>query len=230
VLRPTPAVVAQIPLFRRVPPEDRQRLVDVSIVRTYERGDVVFEEGDPSDHFFVVVTGRVKVVRRTRSGTEVILEMFGPGGPLGAVAVFESRPYPASAEALESTSCLLIPRREFFALLEQYPTLVRGLLGSLSLRLVELTSRLTELAGGRVEARFARLFLKLASQLGRRGESEAVFIPLVLSRQELADLTGTTVESCIRIMTRWGRDSVLRTEKDGFVLVDREALETLAGT
>jgi CRP/FNR family transcriptional regulator len=223
-----PAVLAQLALFRRVSADDRDRIAAVSQIRAYERGDEVFSEGDPSDFFFIVVTGRVKVYKHGPGGNDIILEMFGPGGPLGAVAAYESRPYPASASAIEPSSCLLIPRQAFFALLEQHPSLVRGLLGSLSLRLVELTTRLAELTGGRVEARFARLFLKLADQLGRP-ERGGQFIPLPLSRQELADLTGTTIETSIRIMSRWGKEDVLRTEKDGFVLVDRDGLEALAG-
>ncbi len=227
MLRPTPAALAGLPLFRRVSADDRERLAAVAYVRTYDRGDHVFHEGDPSDFFFVVMTGRVKVYKQTPGGNDVILEMFGPGGPLGAVAAYESRPYPASAAALESTSCLLIPRAEFFSLLEQRPSLVRGLLGSLSLRLVELTTRLAELTGGRVETRFARLFLKLADQLGRP-ERGGTFVPLPLSRQELADLTGTTIETSIRIMSRWGKQEILRTEKDGFVILDRGTLESQA--
>jgi CRP/FNR family transcriptional regulator len=227
VLRPTQVVLGQIPLFRRVSVEDRDRIADVARLRDYDRGDHVFYEGDPSDFFFIVVSGRVKVYKRAPNGNDVILEMFGAGGPLGAVAAYEARPYPASAAAIEPTTCLLIPRQAFFALLEQHPTLVRGLLGSLSLRLVELTGRLAELTGGRVETRFARLFLKLGDQLGRH-ERGGQFIPLVLSRQELADLTGTTIETSIRIMSRWGKDDVVRTEKDGFVLIDRATLETVA--
>jgi CRP/FNR family transcriptional regulator len=226
-LRPTQPLLSQIPLFRRVSVEDRERICEVSRIRDYDRGDHVFYEGDPSDFFFVVVTGRVKVYKRAPNGNDVILEMFGAGGPLGAVAAYESRPYPASASAIEPTTCLLIPRQAFFALLEQHPTLVRGLLGSLSLRLVELTGRLAELTGGRVETRFARLFLKLADQLGRP-ERGGHFIPLVLTRQELADLSGTTIETSIRIMSRWGKDDVLRTEKDGFVVIDRGTLESVA--
>ncbi len=106
---------------------------------------------------------------------------------------------------------------------------MRGLLGSLSLRLVELTTRLAELTGGRIDSRLARLFLKLSDQLGRQDRG-GVFIPLPLSRQELADLTGTTIETSIRIMSRWNKDDVLRTEKDGFVVLDRSALEAVAET
>ena len=217
-------MLAQVSLFRRVSPEDRERVAEVSRLAEYARGEVIFEEGDASDHFFIVVSGRAKVFKHSPDGHGVILEMFGPGGPLGAVAAYESRPYPASAAALEPTTCLLIPRQAFFALLEKHPSRVRGLLGSLSLRLVELTTRLAEMTGGRVEVRLARLFLKMAEQMGKP-ERGGVFIPLSLSRQELADLTGTTIETAIRTMSRWGRDGVIRTEKDGFVVLDQAALE-----
>lgn len=197
------------------------------MIREYERGDTIFDEGDPSDFFFVVVSGRAKVFKHAPDGHDVILEMFGPGGPLGAVAAYESRPYPASATAVERTTCLLIPRQAFFQLLEKHPSLVRGLLGSLSLRLVELTTRLADMTGGRVDVRLARLFLKLADQMGTPSRG-GVFIPLPLSRQELADFTGTTIETAIRIMSRWNRDGVIFTEKDGFLLLERATLEALA--
>src|SRR5581483_8669158 len=176
--------------------------------------------GDASESMYIVVTGRVKVSKMTARGTDVILELFGPGDPVGAVAVYESRAYPASAIALEPTTCLLIPRQAFFGLLETYPTLVRGLL-------VELTNRLTELSGGRVEARLARFLLKLADDIGQK-RADGTFIPIVLSRQEIADMIGTTIETSIRIMSRWGKDNIVRTDKDGFTVLDRNALDGVA--
>jgi CRP-like cAMP-binding protein len=128
---------------------------------------------------------------------------------------------------MEDTTCLILPRGAFFALLEQHPSLVRGLLYGMTQRLVELTNRLAELSTGRVEARLARLFLKLAENSGR-AERSGIFVPLVLSRQELADMTGTTIETCIRIMSRWGKQEVLMTEKDGFLVRDRDTLEAAA--
>jgi len=104
---------------------------------------------------------------------------------------------------------------------------VRGLLIGLNHRLVELTTRLSELSGGRVEARLARFFLKLATDMGQR-RPEGIFIALVLSRQELADMIGTTIETSIRIMSRWSKQDLVRTEKDGFIVVDRPALEAIA--
>jgi CRP-like cAMP-binding protein len=215
-------------LFRRLGPDDRARLAEHTRIRTYAKGETIFAEGEPSDFFFDIASGRVKIFKMTPAGKDVILEIFGAGDPLGAVAVYTGRPFPASAVALEETTCLVIPRKAFFALIEQHPTLVRGLLLGLTLRLVDLTGRLAEMTGGRVEARVARFFLKLAEN---RGESDrgGVFIPMPLTRQELADLTGTTIETAIRIMSRWGKQQVVRTEKDGFVLLDRAALEEIAG-
>jgi CRP/FNR family transcriptional regulator len=219
----------ETPIYRRLPPEERQRFAAVSRVKSYARGEAIFSEGDPGEVFFTIVRGRVKVFKSTPAGKDLILEIFGTGDPLGAVAVYEDRPYPASAVALEDTLCLLIRRQDFFALLERYPSLVRGLLLGLTRRLVELTNRLAELTGGRVEPRFARLFLKLADQMGQPAapDGTGTFIPLPLSRQELADLSGTTLETCIRIMSRWGKEGIVQTTKEGFVVLDRAALATL---
>lgn len=215
------------PVFRKLSADDRARLAPHVRVRDYARGDRIFVEGSPSDRFYMIASGRVKVFKTTPAGNDVILEIFGVGDPLGAVAVYEGWPFPASAIALEDTTCLTIDRLAFFTLLEQHPTFVRGLLLGLTHRLIELTNRLAELTGGRVEPRFARLFLKLAKDIGRP-EQSGTFIPMPLSRQELADLTGTTIETAIRIMSRWGKQQIVLTDKDGFRLLDPKALESLA--
>lgn len=216
-----------VALFRALSGDDRARLAEVSALRFYEKGEALFAEGDTSDFLYTILSGHAKVIKSIPSGKEVILEIFGPGDPIGAIAAYEDRPYPATAVAIERTSCLLVRRAPFFGLLQRHPTLVKGFILGLTQRIVELTKRIPEVAGGRVETRFAHLFLKLADKAGRPGP-EGTFIPMALSRQDLADLTGTTIESCIRIMSRWGKEGTVRTEKEGFVLLDRPALEKLA--
>ena len=224
---PSQDLLARLPRFQRVPPEDRARVAAAGRLQMFERGDDVFQEGDEPHFFVTVVEGRVKIYKRLANGKDLILQIFGVGDPIGAVAVYEGRPYPASARAIEPTTCLLLPRQAFFTQPEESPSLVRGVLSGLTLRLIELTNRLTEFTGSGVEARFARLFLKLGDQFGQL-RTEGVFVPFPLSRQELADMTGTTIETCIRIMSRWGKDHVLATERDGFLLTNRRMLETLA--
>ncbi len=205
----------------------RQRLAAVGTVRSFGKGAYLFREGDDSAHLYTILSGRVKVFKTTARGTDLILEIFGAGESIGAEAVYESQPYPDSAVALEPATCLLIPRRAFFSLLEHSPSMVRGLLTGLTHSLVELTNRVAELSTGHVDARLARFFLRLADTMGRR-TPEGIFIPLCLTRQELADMIGTTVETSIRVMSRWGKQDLVHTAKDGFLILDLTALETIA--
>jgi CRP-like cAMP-binding protein len=225
---PPDELLRKLPLLRRVSAEDRARIAQVGRLKAYDRGARIFAEGDDADVFVIIVDGRVKIFKATPAGKEIILEIFSAGDPLGAVAVYEGVAFPASAVALEPTNTLQIARADFYRLLEQHPPLVRALMSGLTLRLAELTRRLAEMTGSRVETRFARLLLKLADEVGRPGPGGGTFVPLPLSRQELADFTGTTIETAIRIMSRWQKDDIVRTEKDGFQLVDRAALDDAA--
>jgi CRP/FNR family transcriptional regulator len=221
------AVLRVTPVFQKLTADDRRKVAEVASVRQYAKGRIIFEQDAPSDAFYTIASGRVKIFRMLPAGKDLILEVFGRGDPLGALAAYDGRPFPASAAALEDTTCVVIPRTEFFRLLEEHPSLVRGLMQGLTLRLVELTNRLAELSGSRIEPRFARLFLKLAGEMGR-AERGGTFVPLALSRQELADMTGTTIETGIRIMSRWGKQGIVRTDNDGYVILDRLALESAA--
>ena len=218
------AVLRVTPVFRKLAPEDLATVARAASVQTYAKGQTIFEQDDEAEAFYTIASGRVKIFKMLPTGKDMILEVFGAGDPLGAIAVYDGRPFPASAVALEETVCVTIPRDRFFSLLEAHPSLVRGLMLGMTVRMVELTNRLAELSGSRIEPRFARLFLKLAAEMGRE-ERGGTFVPLVLSRQELADMTGTTIETAIRIMSRWGKQDIVRTEKDGFLIVDRAKLD-----
>ena len=214
-----------IPLFASLRKDDRDALEPLCRLRAYDKGDAIFQEGDPADRIHFIVTGRVKIVKA--AGTrDVIIEILGDGEPVGAVAVFERRPFPAAAIPLEPSSILSVPEREFFALLERRPEMTRHLLAGLTLRLITLNKRLADMTGS-AEHRAARLFLTLADRLGIPRDG-GVFIPLPISRQEIADLIGTTLETAIRLMSRWQKDEVVLTEKSGFILPSADALRDLA--
>lgn len=217
-----------IPIYARLSDAEHDMLAAVAKTRLLQHGEVLFEEGDPGDHFHMIVRGRMKICRMTPSGKELIMTLLGPGDPVGAAVVYLERPFPARAEAIEDTIVLSVPRDSFYALLDASPSMVRGLLLGMTLRLVELTGRLNQLAGTRVEPRLARLFLKLAERTGQETPS-GIRIPMKLSRQELADLTGTTIETCIRTMSRWGREGTVQTLEEGFLIADLAALRSIAG-
>src|SRR5687767_2836652 len=93
------------PIFRKLSGEDRARLAPHERVHDYASGDDIFAEGSPSAQFYVIASGRVKIFKMTPAGKDVILEILRVGDPLGAVAVYEGWPFPASAIALEDTTC-----------------------------------------------------------------------------------------------------------------------------
>ena len=216
-----PIPFASIPLLAALRPEDREAVAPICRMRGYEKGETIFREGDPADRIHFVHIGRVKIVK-SAGARDVIVEILGPGEPVGAVAVFERRPFPASAITLEPSGILSIPEREFFALLEKRPEMMRQLLAGLTYRLMMVNKRLADLTGS-AEQRAARMFLTLADRLGQP-TSNGVRIPLPLSRQEIADLLGTTLETAIRLMSRWQKEAIVLTEKDGFLIPDPAAL------
>ena len=214
-----------VPLFQCLKPEERRVLAPVCRAVAYEKGDEVFREGAPAEDLCFVVIGRVKVVK---AGPErdVILGLFGPGEPVGAVAVFEGKRFPASAVALEPSTVLRVPERAFFDAVDAHPEMTRRLLQGLMVRQFEITRRLADLSAP-VERRIARLLLTLASRMGRAASGH-IEIPLALSRLEIAELTGTTVETAIRVMSRWGKEGLVATTPDGFVVHDEAALKQIA--
>jgi CRP-like cAMP-binding protein len=218
--------VRSLPVFRGLPAEDQRRLAALAVLREFQRGDYLWHEGDPADALTVIVRGRVKIVRHADAG-DVILEIFGEGEPVGAIAVYNYMPYPASGVAMEPVTLLVLPRRDYFELLDRHPEFARGIIRELTKLVIGLTRKLEEMRGQRVEVRIAQLFLTLAERMGRETEA-GVEIALSLTRQEVADLVGTTVESAIRVMSRWGREQVLVTGEGRFVIPSRERLRAVA--
>lgn len=213
-----------IPLLASIRGPERTRLEPLCRVRGYDKGETIFDEGTPADRIYFLVHGRVKIVKA--AGTrDIILEILGPGEPVGAVAVFERRPFPASAITVEPSSVISIPEREFFQLLAETPEMMRHLLAGLTMRLMMVNKRMADMTGT-AESRAARILLTLAERMGVK-EAGGLLVPLALTRQELADLLGTTLETAIRLMSRWQKEGVVLTRNDGFFLADVEALRAM---
>jgi CRP/FNR family transcriptional regulator len=218
--------LAALPMFAGLPAPLRARVAALATLQQLEKGDALWHAGDPAENLCVVVTGRVKIVRHADSG-DIILEMFGPTETAGLVAVYNQIPYPATAIAMEPTLLLRLPRRDWFELIDKDPGFARGMILQMTRLNMALTRKLAAMHGKRVGARVATLFLSLADRLGRQ-TAEGTEIPLALSRQEIAELVGTTVESAIRVMSRWNRQGVLLTGSGRFLIPDRDTLRSAA--
>jgi CRP/FNR family transcriptional regulator, cyclic AMP receptor protein len=220
------SAVRSLPMFRGLSGDDQKKVAALATLKDFERGDFLWRAGDAADDLTLIVRGRVKIVRHAEAG-DIILEIFGEGEPVGAIAVYNYMPYPASAVCLEAVSLLKLPRRDYFELLDRNPEFARAIIRELTKLTVALTRKLEEMRGQKVETRIAQLFITLAERMGRETR-EGIEIPLQLSRQEVADLVGTTVESAIRVLSRWGREGVLITGERRFVVPSREKLKEAA--
>lgn len=216
-------VVRTNPIFSGLPPRELAALAAAARDTSYAGREYVFLEGEPATAFCLVKHGHVKIVRHAKAGKDVVLELLGPGEAFGGVAVIERRPYPASAQTTERTVVTKIPQEIIVPLAERHPSIVRAMALMIGQRLRAAHESVTALASDPVEARLAGVLLRIADREGVRGAAGTT-LPMQLTRQSLADMTGTTVETAIRVLGRWQRDGILRDEGGHVVIPSLEAL------
>ena len=228
--RPGPREVIEFlqtsPVFAGLPAREIESLAATAREETCRAREYVFHEGDPALWLCLVKTGRIRIVRHARAGKDVVLELLGPGEIFGGVAVIERRPYPASAQATEASVVVKIPAAVAVDLSERHPPVVREMALLIGRRLRAAHDSVTRSVDP-VETRLAATLMRLADREGLRTR-DGVELPFHLTRQSLADMCGTTVETAIRVMSRWLRDEVVEDRGGRLVVRDRDALRGLA--
>jgi len=178
----------------------------------FKNNESIFLEGDPSDKFYILADGNVKVLKHTVMGKDIILEIMSPGDVFGGVAVLDRKPYPASAQAMESITAIRISRQNLFRIMEEYPILKLEIVRYFSDKLRDAHEMLKNIATERVEKRIAALMLKLSEKVGvDEGGYRKIDFPL--TRQEIAEMVGTTVETCIRTMSKFQKKGMVKSTK-----------------
>lgn len=222
-------VVARVPFLRALSPPERERLRPYARVRALTPGESIWQFHDDIKEFVFVLEGHLKLCRPSESGRDVILDVAAPGELLCASAVLNHDAACCTCAALNGPVLVVaLARRDVLQLLEQSSVAASAFVREATGRDVRLTRRMFELTMGQVEQRIATLLLRLAEQLGQPTESRQIQIPLRLSRQDIADLCGTTLETAIRTMTRFAREGIIRSGHLGPIVVDRRRLEAAA--
>jgi CRP/FNR family transcriptional regulator len=214
------------PVFAGLPPRELEALAGATHEQAFRAREYIFHEGDPALWLWIVKTGHVRIVRHSRAGKDVVLELLGPGEIFGGVAVIERRPYPAGAQATEPSEVVKIPADVVVGLAERQPAVVREMALLIGRRL-RAAHDSVKLSVEPVESRLAAALLRLADREGVRSRS-GVELPFHLTRQSLADMSGTTVETAIRVVTRWQRDELVEDRGGRLIVRDPDALRELA--
>ena len=221
-------LLAQSTLFAPLSVEERVRLGRQFVRRTLERDEYLFFEGDPAEWLILVTQGRVKMIKHSESGRETIVATFGPGEIVGEVGVLVGEAYPATAQALEPTVTLSLARTEYVALVRRHPDLSWALIEELGRRLQQSHEAIRSLAVEKVERRVARVLLRMANTAGERLEGGAVRITVPLSRQDIADMAGTVIETAIRTLSKFQRQGFLETREGRIILLKPHQLVAIA--
>ena len=200
---------------------------DAARIRESKAGVSFFREGDPAESFFVVQSGSVKLTQVTPEGHQVVLRLIGAGDPFGGVAAFGGGAYPVSAEAVTDVTALEWPGPVMASLMETYPKLAINAVRFVAARLHELQVQYRQLATEKVERRVARALLRLGEQAGRRTEA-GILIDLPLSREDIAQMTGTTLYTVSRIISRFEADGLVEAGRQHIVIRDVQALTSIA--
>ncbi len=206
-------------IFSSLNDNELTELAGLAIERSLAPNEFVFWDGDEPEWFYIVAEGKVKVLKHSSSGREFIIAFFGPSEMFGEVAVFENKPYPASAQAVAETQVVGIKREDFLSFLASRPGVALRIIGILGGRLRDAQSRLRDLAGERVEQRLASVLLMLSTKLG---------LTLPFTRQELADMAGTTTETAIRVMSHLKDRGITRSVRGKVIIQDPEKLRLLS--
>ena len=218
-------------LFTGLNAQELQSVLAAARERSVEKDGFLFFQGDPAQTLYFLRRGKVRVSQVTPDGQQVLLRIVGAGALVGVVALVENNTYPASTQALEESLALSWSRAELVRLLEKIPRLALNALQFMSGQLQHFQDRYRELATERVERRLARTILRLANQAGKK-TPQGVLIDLPLSRQDLAEMSGTTLYTVSRILSQWegkglvqvGRERVVITFPHGLVLVADDLL------
>ena len=212
-------VLRQTSIFSGLSDKELNDLASLAVERSFMPGESIFWDGDTPDWFYIVAEGKVKVLKHSSSGKEFIIAFFGPNEMFGEVAVFENQPYPASAQAVVATKVLGIKREDFITFLANRPQVAIGIINILAGRLRVAQTRLKDLAGERVEQRLARTLLMLSSRLGHT---------LPFTRQEIADMAGTTTETAIRVMSHLKERGIIHSVRGKVIILDEVKLRLLS--
>ena len=217
------ARIAGISLFEGLPPRQLQEVASIARERRYEKGDVVFLEGDEGTGFYVVVKGRVRVYKISPDGKEQILHLFEAGECFGEVSVFTGKDYPANASADLPATLFFFPRSEFVGLIRKEPSLALNMLAVLSMRLRRFAALIESLSLKEVPGRLAAYIIYL-SERGKGSDK----IKLDISKGQLAALLGTIPETLSRILNKMNRLDMIRSDGSKIAILDRPGLEELA--
>ena len=221
-----PLKLRQVSVFQNATDEDLNLIARLGIERSIEEGEFFFFQGDAAHYLYVLISGRAKLMQSNPAGQQVNLRTINEWQMFGALgAVRDGATYPASAQALENSTALAIKSENLRELMQTRPYLSFDLMKLMTSYIQEMQERYRELATEKVERRIARSLLRLASQMGTKNEGG---IELTFTRQDLAEMSGTTLYTVSRILSDWERQGLVEAGRERVLIRNPHGVVSIA--
>ena len=211
----SPKDIKQIPLFSGLSEEEIGEIASYVERKSFSRKKTIFFEG------------KVKITKLSHDGKEIIIELISPRDFFGGFAVLNGFPYPANAVAMEDSVIIRISRRNIMGIIERFPNFMYDITANLGERVREFHDTLKNIALERVESRIAALLLKLAEKTGEKNDQGEIEISMRLTKQDIAEMVGTTVETAIRVMSRFRKSGLIKDVKGNIIIKDLDLLDKI---
>jgi len=222
-MKPVSDIILSIPVFSDLSQNQLEAVRNIVIEKEFNRGEIIFSDGDDANGFYVVAEGQVKIYKMSFDGKEQTLHIFGSGEPFGEVPVFSGKSFPANAQSIVRSRVLFFPRKDFVELITANPSMALNMLAVLSMRLRQFTVQIENLSLKEVPSRLATYLVWLADEQETKN-----FVTLTISKGQLASLLGTIPETLSRIFAKMAGDNLIEVSGRNINLIDREGLEDLA--
>lgn len=220
-------VVRSLSLFDRMSDDDLDRLLAHASSRLVPTGDAIFEQGQSASNFFLLLHGRLKVTQVTQDGQQIIVRVVHPGDLFGFARALQRTDYPGTAIAAIESVILSWPTDLWPQFVEQNPHLAVTAMQTIGQRLEEAHTRIREMSTQEVERRVAHVVLRLSKQAGRKEES-GIRIDFPISRQDIAEMTGTTLHTVSRILSAWEARGLVEGGRQKLLVCNLAGLAQLA--
>jgi CRP/FNR family transcriptional regulator, nitrogen oxide reductase regulator len=221
-------ILGQVPFFAGLTQAELEKINRLFREAGYGPSETICFAGDPAERLFVVADGRIKLMRHSLTGKNVLLDLLAPGEFFGSLSMLDDAVYPDTAEAHTQTCVLSISADEFRRILEQQLPVALKVLDITAARLRAAQERVQQLSALPVEGRIANLLLVLGKKFGKL-QAEGLLIQVPLAREDIAAMTGTTPETASRVMSQFQKDGLIRTGRQWVAISDQVVLEQIAG-
>jgi len=204
------SLVANLPLFKGLKPKELDEILASARAVRYPKGTSVFEQDAEAHSFFVLLHGNLRVVKITPAGQQVVVRYVAPGEVFGIAMAIGRTTYPATATAVVDSIALVWPSTVWPGLVAKFPSLAVSTLQTVGTRLQDAHTRVVEMSTEEVERRVAHALVRLANQAGRKVE-DGIEIAFPISRQDIAEMTGTTLHTVSRILSGWEQAGLVKS-------------------